>query len=390
MVDKRFRIHIFTVEDHYENESSILGMFLNAGLDALHIRKPNWSKERIANLLEQLPKEHLHKVVLHSYPELAMEFGTGIQLNSKIRSLSCAPKVISRSCHSLHEVEESESMSFVTLSPVFCSISKQGYNPHYDFCNINLKHIPTKVIALGGVTLESLPQLINAGFAGAAFLGAVWQKDDGINRMIKFLLMRNFRLQFITNGTDIQTTLQQARMALDGGCRWIQVRMKHADNGEVRETLQELKPWCDSSGATLIADDRVELVKYCHGVHLGQNDMPVHKARQLLPAEAIIGLTVNNAEQIEVSRASLPDYYGIGPYRFTTTKKNLAPVLGLDGYNKLKPMLERPFVAIGGILFEDLPAIMQTGASGVAVSSALTQTNDPIETTKKFINYLYK
>ena len=382
MADK-FQIHIFTSEEHIESEAEILSGFLNSGLDCLHIRKPGWTYERVEELLRKLPANHLSKVTLHSYPELALKYKAGFQLNSRTGHIDFEPVSLSRSCHTLQEVEESSELDFVTLSPVFDSISKTGYKASGVIDGAEPDRFKTKVIALGGVELSRLDSLRSLGFSGAALLGSVWNTLSGISEMLKFLRMRNYRFQFITDGTDIQSTLAQAYDALDGGCQWLLIRMKNSDIGEIRETLQELLPHCEQKCATLIVDDYVELCSYCHGVHLGQNDIPVAEARMMLPEEKIVGLTANNLEQIKESETSLPDYYGIGPFRFTSTKKNLAPVLGLDGYRNIIPELNRPFVAIGGILPDDIPEMQQAGIFGYAVSSVITKSSDPVEMTSK-------
>ena len=135
--------------------------------------------------------------------------------------------------------------------------------------------------------------------------------------------------------------LDSVRIALEGGCRWIQLRMKDAPEDEVRAAAGKALPLCRQYGATLILDDRVELVREtgADGVHLGLTDMPVAEARRILPrGQYIIGGTANTLEDIRMHAASGADYIGCGPFRFTTTKDpaRLAPTLGLEGYRSLK------------------------------------------------------
>ncbi len=379
-----FAYHIFTSPGEVKEEARILTAFLNAGVDHLHIRKPEWNRERIGDLVAAIPERQHRKLILHSYPDLALRFGTGFQLNRRFPDANANLR-LSASCHTIHELEESGDFSFVTYSPVFDSISKPGYFPKEDTVAIDFSIFPTRVTALGGVTPEAIPYLKRHGFSGAAFLGWVWNREEGVAEMLKSLRIRNVGFQFITDGDGVRDTVSQAINVLQGGGRWIQVRMKGSDAGEVRETLQELLPHCQEYGATLIVDDLVELAGVCHGVHLGQKDTPVDEARRLLDREKIIGLTVNTPEQMRESFHSLPDYYGVGPYRFTTTKKNLAPVLGLAGIRRLAGIAKAPIVAIGGITAEDLPPIMEAGATGVAVSSIITRSADPVAMTGKFV-----
>ena len=200
-------------------------------------------------------------------------------------------------------------------------------------------------------------------------------------------------LQFISHYTDRYTYLDSIRLALEGGCRWIQLRMKDATDDEVRPIALVAQRLCREAGATFIIDDRVGLVRELHadGVHLGQNDMPIREARRLLGDGFIIGGTANTFEQVRTHYESSADYIGCGPFRFTTTKQKLAPVLGLDGYRTIISEMEAthihiPIVAIGGITEEDIPDILQTGVTGIALSGTVLRTDDPVQKMKQLIN----
>ena len=132
-------------------------------------------------------------------------------------------------------------------------------------------------------------------------------------------------LQFITHFTDTYSYYDSARMALEGGCRWIQLRMKDTPVSEVEREALRLQPLCKDYGATFIIDDHVELVKKIHadGVHLGKKDMPIAEARNILGKEFIIGGTANTFDDVKMHYAAGADYIGCGPFRFTTTKKKL-------------------------------------------------------------------
>ena len=200
-------------------------------------------------------------------------------------------------------------------------------------------------------------------------------------------------LQFITHYTDRYTYFDSARMALEGGCRWIQLRMKEATEEEVEKEAIRVQDLCRQYGATFIIDDHVALAKKLHadGAHLGKKDMPIAEARKLLGKDFIIGGTANTFEDVQMHYAAGADYIGCGPFRFTTTKKNLSPVLGLEGYRNIVSRMKEaginlPIVAIGGIAFEDIPAIMQTGVSGIALSGSILRADDPIAETRRIIN----
>ena len=149
-------------------------------------------------------------------------------------------------------------------------------------------------------------------------------------------------VQFITHtapGIDYEAS---AMLALEGGCQWIQLRMKQAANSEVEPIARRLLAACREHGATFIIDDRVELAKAIEadGVHLGQHDMPVQEAREFLGHGFIIGGTANTLDDVRRLHRASADYIGAGPFRFTTTKEGLAPVLGLEGYAQLVAGME--------------------------------------------------
>lgn len=202
-------------------------------------------------------------------------------------------------------------------------------------------------------------------------------------------------LQFITHYTDRYSYADSARLALEGGCRWIQLRMKEASTDELLQTGREVRALCRQYGATFILDDHVELVDELEadGVHLGKNDMPIAEARRILGPKALIGGTANTFDDVRRHYESGADYIGCGPFRYTTTKQNLSPILGLEGYTDIVSRMREaaiplPIVAIGGITKADIPALMQTGISGIALSGSVLRAEHPVEEMKGLLQLL--
>ena len=215
--------------------------------------------------------------------------------------------------------------------------------------------------------------------------------------------LQNIHLQFITHYTEKYSYTDSAKIALEGGCRWIQLRMK-----DVSETILEhhaliIQEMCKEYGATFIIDDNVHLVKKINadGVHLGKNDMPITEARRILGDDFIIGATVNTFEDIlkitnglsstANSQRPMVNYFGCGPFRFTHTKQKLSPILGIEGYKeivkkKLEQNIDIPIVAIGGITNADIPHILETGIDGIALSSSILKAENPIEEMKNIVS----
>jgi thiamine-phosphate pyrophosphorylase len=174
--------------------------------------------------------------------------------------------------------------------------------------------------------------------------------------------------------------LEQSVRLCRGGARWIQLRMKSADAETWLATARSVVQVCREHGTLCLINDNVEvaLASGAAGVHLGKLDLGWAEARRRLGPRRIVGGTVNNLEDaLRASGAGCLDYVGIGPWRFTRNKLNLAPVLGAAGIRQLLPSLGAlPAWVIGGVDVADLAGIRQTGAAGAAVSSALFQGGD--------------
>lgn len=202
-------------------------------------------------------------------------------------------------------------------------------------------------------------------------------------------------LQYITNTNSKVSPADQIKGVIAGGCRWVQIRMKEASDEEISKVVEEIKPLCLETETFLILDDRVELAKTLDvgGVHLGKTDMLPSKARMLLGPAAVIGVTANTIDDIRAVRSLDIDYIGMGPYADTRTKKNLAPILGLEGIRNLCTEMEQleiniSHVAVGGIRLEDVVPLMEAGSNGVAVSGAIAFAEDIEVATRAFIEAL--
>lgn len=351
----------------------------------VHVRKPGCCAEEMRGFLEQIPDGLRDRLSLHDFHELAIEYGIGgIHLNSRN---PFAPDGwegrLSRSIHSLEEIS-GVTEDYAFISPVFPSISKPGYSGNFILEDVS-RWLTPGIFALGGVTAEKLPLLEDAGFAGAAMLGAAWRRE--IDRGA-------FRLQFITAGNSIEEVTEGARKAVEGGCRWVQVRMKDSTKEETEEAVRLLAPLRERCGITLLVDDHVDMaarLDCLDGVHVGKNDMPVAEARKVLGPGKILGATANTYDDLKAAVEAGADYVGLGPFRFTTTKKNLSPVLGTEGYRRILAQcreegIETPVVAIGGITESDIPQIMQTGVAGIAVSGSILRAVDPVAETARLIS----
>lgn len=193
-------------------------------------------------------------------------------------------------------------------------------------------------------------------------------------------------LQFIAGPTQRYGSPSFAALVMiDNDCKWVQLRMKDAPREALRKEAEHIRFLTHNYKATFIIDDDVEMAREvdADGVHLGKTDMPVSEARAILGPDKIIGATANTFEDIQYAVAQGADYIGLGPFRFTETKKNLSPILGIEGYATIMEQcrqagITEPIVAIGGITTDDIQPLMSTGISGIAVSSGLVDASDPV------------
>jgi thiamine-phosphate pyrophosphorylase len=198
------------------------------------------------------------------------------------------------------------------------------------------------------------------------------------------------QLQFITSDDCALSHLEQIKLVLNNGVQWVQLRAKNMDADSFFHLAEEAKKLTEHFAATLIVNDHVEHAKAMHadGVHIGKNDIFPSLAREIL-GDKIIGGTANTLADIQAIEKYV-DYVGLGPFRFTNTKKNLSPVLGHAGYaNILQQMqVKTPVIAIGGLLVEDVQALMDTGIHGIAISGAIINAAQPEIKIKQFLNAL--
>ena len=166
--------------------------------------------------------------------------------------------------------------------------------------------------------------------------------------------------------------------AVRGGVRVVQLREKTLPTRAFVERARALKALLAPRGVPLIVNDRLDvaLASGADGVHLGQDDLSPEDVRRWLP-HALVGLSIERAEQLAEAERLPVDYYGASPVFATTTKTDTAAALGLEGLRALRARCTRPLVAIGGIDAHNAAAVMAAGADGLAVVSALCAAPDP-------------
>lgn len=395
---------VITCPEMLAGEAGMINQLFAQGLARLHVRKPQSTEEELRSLLEQIDPQYCRRIALHQHHALANEFGiqglhfteTGrlAQHLETLEALKSRGNILSTSLHDPADLEQlSPCFDYAFLGPVFDSISKKGYSSTLpaDF-KLNKYRFPNKVIAVGGMSAYNWESALEMGFDGVALLGSIWQNPE--NAVAQFRQLRSFqsfaavdKLHFISQENERMSHIDSIRLALEAGCRWIQLRVKNRPEEEVLPIAWEATRLCDCYGAKLIINDfpRVALAVDAYGLHLGLTDMPVPEARALVGVEMIIGGTANTWEDIARRVDEGADYVGLGPFRFTNTKQNLSPILGLEGYLPLMTQMREagntmPVIAIGGIIPEDIGKLRAAGVHGVALSAALIGSADPEKT----------
>jgi thiamine-phosphate pyrophosphorylase len=191
--------------------------------------------------------------------------------------------------------------------------------------------------------------------------------------------------QNLTNGRPLEDIVQQA---IDGGATIVQIREKKASTKDFLHIASNILELTRTANIPLIINDRIDIALAigADGVHLGQDDIPCEAARKILGANAIIGLSTTNPAQAEATNKLDIDYIGGGPIFFTNTKENCRPPIGFEGLTNICKASKHKVCAIGGIKLDNCSKAIESGASGVAVVSAIMQAENPRATSQGFIN----
>jgi thiamine-phosphate pyrophosphorylase len=184
--------------------------------------------------------------------------------------------------------------------------------------------------------------------------------------------------------------VELAEMAIAGGADAIQFRQKQGSTRELIEIAVQMKRTCADKGVAFIVNDRIDvaIAAQADGVHLGQDDFPIPLARNLLGKKWIIGGSAATLEEARKCLADGADYVGFGPVFPTGSKDDAGPVSGVETLKMIAETIPLPIIAIGGIGSENTPAIMQAGAHGIAVISAVCCQNDPRQATNRLCELL--
>lgn len=163
-----------------------------------------------------------------------------------------------------------------------------------------------------------------------------------------------------------------AAALLEGGAGILQVRQKGHWTRQVFESARQVACLCREAGAVLVVNDRADFAMLLEGgLHIGQEDLAPRDARKLIGPDALLGFSSHNLEQLSAAGGEPVDYVALGPVYPTSSKHNPDPVVGVDEVRRLRPLIDKPLVAIGGITRANAAGVLNAGADSVAVISDL-------------------
>lgn len=338
---------------------------------------------KLRNILDRL------YLITPNSNELQQLFGKETEIND-LQSL-CRQYRLNVLWKGGHNDEQLSSDRLVTPEDIYMfSVSRGNYDKHGTGC------VLSSAIASGLANGLDLPESCNLA---QQYVSRFMDSNDSVlgyhpihNYIFHKPSLLALKIQYITDFKKGTTICGQIEAVCRGGMRWVQLRMKEAGNETILKEGQLAAEICRRYNALFIINDNVNIARQLNadGVHLGKEDMNPVEARRILGPGKIIGATCNTWEDVLERAAQKVDYIGLGPFTFTTTKKKLSPVLGMEGYRNICSKMREaginiPVFAIGGITETDIPLLMQTGIQGIALSGLIKNSPDITEKTKEVI-----
>jgi thiamine-phosphate pyrophosphorylase len=181
-----------------------------------------------------------------------------------------------------------------------------------------------------------------------------------------------------------------AKSLVDAGVRLIQYRNKGASGRELIETSGELVEYLNPLGVQFIVNDRADVAALAgaRGVHVGQDDLGVEQAREVMGAGKLVGLSTHNAGQFRGALETSADYIAVGPIFATGSKENPDPVVGVGFVREARGMTDKPMVAIGGITLERAAEVIEAGADSVAIIGDILRAEDMGKRARQYVDLL--
>lgn len=370
-----------------------LEMACQAGIDAIQLREkeaPTKDLFDFAKKLRNVTAEWGVSLFINERLDLALAVkADGIHLPEH----SPFPRTTLRIGRSVHSLEsalsaQKEGAHYLLFGPIFSPLSKTCDKPPQGLEQLEevSKHLQIPLIAVGGITPDHVPLLLQSGATGIAAISSLLHAPNLMDAIAAFQVPFLQKKQRIQGLYAILSSLPIARLVIQAGIDVVQFRHKGSYTQQILETGREIRLLCRNAKIPFIVNDRsdIALELEADGVHLGQFDLPISAVRRLLGPNKIIGGTASTIDEALAIEAAGADYVGFGHIFPTISKQKNYPPIGLESIKKIKEKLKIPLIAVGGISENNADSVLKQGADGIAVISAVTQSDDPLAITQRF------
>lgn len=369
-----------------------------AGIDAVQLREKQLPCKELfylAKHLRKLTADYGVDLFINEQTDVALAVkADGVHLPEKALFLK-SPLRTGRSVHSIESARQAqqEGVDYILFGPVFEPLSKKISQKPQGLENVQqiMEEIKIPVIGVGGITPTNAYLLAESGVSGVAAVTSLMHAPDLAANIAALKAAFTPKKRQVQGLYVILSSFVKAHEIIHGGADAIQFRHKGVYTVETLDTARKIRALCHAATIPFVVNDRcdIALELEADGVHLGQEDLPIMMARRLLGFKKIIGATVSTIEQALAAEAAGADYVSFGHIFPTSSKKKEYPPIGLEVLKEAKAKLKVPLIAIGGISEHNALSVVLHGANGIAVISALEQSNNPAAAIRNLKKVIY-
>lgn len=400
-----FKVISVSARHHSNNFLQSIEMIAQSEVEAIILREKDLSEDEyflLAKKVKEICDKYNKKLIIHSFIDVAKKLGIkNIQLPfSKFIAVDNLHKDFESIGTSVHSVEdavlaEKSGADYIIAGHIFTTDCKKGLPPRgVEFLKSVCNSVKIPVYAIGGIDDNSVAELSNLNcnnYSGVCVMSALMKSDNPqelVQKVKDSYSMKTDRSKYLLyavtdrhwlNGRTLEEDVEQA---LKGGVTLVQLREKNLNFEDFCSEAEKIHSLCRKYHVPLIINDNVEVAKAvdAEGVHLGQDDMSIAKAREILGNEKIIGATARTKKQAVKAEKEGADYVGSGAVFGTSTKSD-AVKMSFDTLMEICKSVKIPVTAIGGITKENVLQLKGTGVSGVAVVSGIFAEKDIYNST---------
>lgn len=395
-----FKVICVSARQHSRDFLNSIELIAKSGVEAIILREKDLSEDEyflLAKRVKEICDKYSKKLIIHNFIDAAKKLGIkNIQLPfSKFiaeKNLNSDFECIGTSVHTVEDavLAEKSGADYIIAGHIFATDCKKGLAPRgVEFLEDVCKAVKIPVFAIGGIDDNSVSELCSINyknFAGVSVMSALMKSDNPqelVQKIKASYSMKTDRNKYLLyavtdrhwlNGRTLE---EDVELALKGGVTLVQLREKNLEFDAFCNEAEKIHLLCQKYNVPLIINDNVEVSQAVNaeGVHLGQGDMSVARAREILGNSKIIGATARTKEQAVKAEKNGADYVGSGAVFGTSTKSD-AVKMSFETLKEICKSVKIPVTAIGGITKENVSALKGTGISGVAVVSGIFAEKD--------------